>query len=81
MGEKSGGFGRGVNGLKIKIASGAGFAIFLTLFGGQPLDGSPPGKDKGPDNARARVSAGGHNNTEYNPVFRGMVRRKNPEDS
>jgi hypothetical protein len=38
-----------------------------------PLWANAPGLER--PNIRLRVKAGGHNNTQLNPVFRGMVRR------
>jgi hypothetical protein len=52
--------------LKNQLANAAGSAIF------SPLWAIAPGLKR--PKFRLRVKAGGHNNTQLNPVFRGMVR-------
>ena len=57
------------------------FASLRTLFmGSGRLVGRVKGENGLNPSAGVRVDGGGHHNTQYNPVFRGMVCRK-PADS
>ena len=57
------------------------FASLRTLFmGSGRLVGRVKGENGLNPSAGARVGGGGHHNTKYNPVFRGMVCQK-PADS
>jgi hypothetical protein len=56
---------------KLPVASAEEFAIFAALFRLKRR-----GELNGLKHSGIRVDAGGHNNIEINPVFRGMVFRK-----
>ena len=57
---------------KLPVASVEEFVIFAALF-----CRNRRGEVNGLKHSGVRVDAGGHNNIETNPVFRGMVRSEN----
>jgi len=60
---------------KITVAAGSNSGMVLRSFCRLRDDLGCRRKEWTALNIRRRVGAGGHNNTEMNPVFRGMVRQ------